>query len=60
MEKIFLPFEQATDSSYRSEGTGLGLAISQKIVSLMGSKICVESTPGVGSRFWFDLDLLIC
>ncbi|GAB4203437.1 MAG: hypothetical protein Fur006_57740 [Coleofasciculaceae cyanobacterium] len=58
MEKIFLPFEQATDSSYRAEGTGLGLAISQKIVSLMGSKICVESTPGVGSRFWFDLDLL--
>ncbi|MGQ4650561.1 PAS domain S-box protein [Lyngbya aestuarii] len=58
-EKIFLPFEQLGDSSRRSEGTGLGLAISQKIVSLMGSKIFVESTPGVGSRFWFDLDLTV-
>jgi len=56
-EKIFLPFEQVGDSSRRSEGTGLGLAISQKIVSLMGGQIFVESTPGVGSRFWFDLDL---
>jgi PAS domain S-box-containing protein len=57
MEKIFLPFEQAGDSSRRSEGTGLGLAISHKIVTMMGSKIFVESTPGVGSTFWFDLDL---
>lgn len=59
LEKIFLPFEQATDSSHRAEGTGLGLAISQKLISLMGSKIFVESTSGVGSRFWFDLDLLV-
>jgi PAS domain S-box-containing protein len=57
LEKIFLPFEQVGDSSRRSEGTGLGLAISQKIVAMMGSKIFVESTPGVGSTFWFDLDM---
>ncbi|HBB35815.1 MAG TPA: hypothetical protein DC064_29565, partial [Cyanobacteria bacterium UBA9273] len=56
-ERIFLPFEQVGDSSRRSEGTGLGLAISQKIVAMMGSKLFVESTPGVGSTFWFDLDL---
>ena len=57
LEKIFLPFEQVGDSSRRSEGTGLGLAISQKIVERMGSQIFVESTPGVGSLFGFDLDL---
>jgi PAS domain S-box-containing protein len=58
IEKIFLPFEQVGDSLYRGEGTGLGLSISQKIVEIMGSKIYVETTPGVGSKFWFELDLL--
>ena len=57
LEKIFLPFEQVGDSDRKSEGTGLGLTISLKIVQLMGSKLEVESTPGVGSKFWLDLDL---
>jgi PAS domain S-box-containing protein len=57
LEKIFLSFEQVGDNSRRAEGTGLGLAISQKIVERMGSQIFVESTPGVGSTFWFDLDV---
>jgi PAS domain S-box-containing protein len=59
LTQIFLPFEQVGDSSRHEEGTGLGLAISQKLVERMGSKIYVESTPQVGSRFWFDLDLPI-
>ncbi|MEQ9373267.1 MAG: ATP-binding protein [Coleofasciculus chthonoplastes F3-SA18-01] len=57
IEKIFLSFEQVVHSLQREEGTGLGLAISQKLVSLMNSQIFVESTPGVGSRFWFDIEL---
>lgn len=57
LKKIFLPFEQVGDSSRRAEGTGLGLAITQKIVELMGGEVFVESTPGVGSKFWFDLDV---
>ena len=57
LEKIFLPFEQVGDSLHRADGTGLGLAISKKILLMMGSQIFVESIPGVGSRFWFDLDL---
>jgi signal transduction histidine kinase/DNA-binding response OmpR family regulator len=59
LEKIFLPFEQVGDSSRRAEGTGLGLAITQKIVERMEGAVLVESTPGMGSRFWFDLDVLV-
>jgi CheY-like chemotaxis protein len=57
VEKIFLPFEQVGSTSKRAEGTGLGLAISQQLVEMMGSTIQVTSTPGKGSRFWFDLEL---
>ncbi|GET40396.1 hybrid sensor histidine kinase/response regulator [Microseira wollei] len=57
LEKIFLPFEQVGDSKKQSEGTGLGLAISQKIVSLMNSTLEVQSQPGKGSIFSFDLNL---
>jgi signal transduction histidine kinase/DNA-binding NarL/FixJ family response regulator len=55
---IFLPFEQAGKRERNSEGTGLGLAISQQIIEKMGSTIQVESVPGQGSNFWFEVDLL--
>jgi signal transduction histidine kinase/DNA-binding NarL/FixJ family response regulator len=55
LEKIFLPFEQVGDHTKQTEGTGLGLSISQKIVTLMGSTLEVQSEPGKGSRFWFDV-----
>jgi signal transduction histidine kinase/FixJ family two-component response regulator len=57
VEKIFLPFEQVGDTKKQTEGTGLGLAISHKIVSLMDSKIQVQSEVGVGSTFWFEVEL---
>jgi signal transduction histidine kinase/CheY-like chemotaxis protein len=57
VEKIFLPFEQVGDTKKQSEGTGLGLAISLNIVSLMHSKIQVQSESGVGSTFWFEVEL---
>ncbi|MBW4670654.1 MAG: response regulator [Cyanomargarita calcarea GSE-NOS-MK-12-04C] len=57
LDKIFLPFEQVRNISHYSEGTGLGLAITQKIIFLMGSEIFLHSTPGIGSKFWFDLQL---
>ncbi|XZN94514.1 MAG: response regulator [Microcoleus sp.] len=59
LEKIFLPFEQVGDISRQAEGTGLGLAITKNLLSLMGSEICVESTAGIGSKFWFYLNLPI-
>ncbi len=56
---IFEPFEQVGEVQQRYGGTGLGLAISRKLVRLMGSDIQVESQPGKGSRFWFDLTVAV-
>jgi signal transduction histidine kinase len=57
IQQIFLPFEQAGDRHQRTDGTGLGLAITSKLIALMGGTLHVESQFGVGSRFWFDLEL---
>ncbi len=56
LKQIFLPFEQVGDVHKQNQGTGLGLAISNKIVSLMGSTLNVESQPGKGSKFWFEVE----
>lgn len=57
IERIFLPFVQASSASATTEGTGLGLAISQQYVRLMGGEISVASQPGIGSVFEFAIPL---
>jgi PAS domain S-box-containing protein len=57
IQQIFHPFEQVGLAKHQKQGTGLGLSLSQEIVRLMKGEIQVNSVPGNGSIFWFDLDL---
>ena len=53
---IFEPFTQADSSVSRNfGGTGLGTTICKNLVELMGGKIGIQSTPTVGTTFWFDI-----
>jgi PAS domain S-box-containing protein len=56
LSAVFQAFRQ-TRSGAEYGGSGLGLTISHRLVRAMGGELKVESTPGVGSRFYFDLPL---
>ncbi len=59
LARLFRPFEQAdTSTTRRFGGSGLGLALSKQLAELMGGTLAVESQPGRGSVFVFDVPLL--
>lgn len=56
--KLFTEFSTLKNNLKRThEGTGLGLTISQRLITLMGGRLQVESEEHRGSRFWFELAL---
>ena len=54
---LYHPIRRTAGQGYSFSGTGLGLAICRKLVRAMGSELCLETRPGWGTQFWFDLEL---
>ena len=57
--QLFQPFNRLGQEAHVGEGTGIGLVVSKRLVELMGGIVGVESTIGVGSVFWIELNLTI-
>ena len=53
--QLFQPFNRLGQEGGAEQGTGIGLVMSKRLVELMGGVIGVDSQPGSGSTFWFEL-----
>ncbi len=57
-DRVFLPYQRADEASDgRFGGAGLGLAICADMVRRLGGTIGVQSAPGAGATFWFELQM---
>jgi CheY-like chemotaxis protein len=58
LTQLFQPFNRLGQESSGEQGTGIGLVVSKRLVELMGGNIGVDSTVGVGSVFWIEMNLI--
>ncbi len=56
-DRVFEPYVQTEVAGGHPDGVGLGLAIVQSLTEALGARIAIDSAPGQGCRFWFDLTL---
>lgn len=56
VDKLFQPFERLGQEAGSQEGTGIGLVVTKRLIELMGGRIGLTSTVGVGSVFWVELN----
>jgi CheY-like chemotaxis protein/anti-sigma regulatory factor (Ser/Thr protein kinase) len=57
LAQLFQPFNRLGQEASGEEGTGIGLVTTKRLVELMDGAIGVESTVGVGSVFWIELNI---
>ena len=57
MAQLFQPFNRLGQEASGVTGTGIGLVVTKQLVELMDGVLGVESSPGTGSTFWFELRL---
>ncbi len=55
--QLFQPFNRLGQENGGEEGTGIGLVMSKRLIELMEGEIGVDSTVGVGTVVWFELNL---
>ncbi len=56
LAQLFQPFNRLGQEASAEEGTGIGLVVSKRLVELMGGEIGAQSTVGIGSVFWVELN----